>query len=296
MEPAFQARAVRCRFIQLPVNLGMPEAWQGGGHSWPDLASQTGQPGNGSVLQAAARLGVGVFGSAPLQEGQLLGNAKLVVRGRGWLRTWRTCCGLPGCMQQMAGQCAVFAGLCKLQALDPHHANFRALVLHTLYGVMAVLACQPAGCASAPPRAAHQSCSGPQAGLGKDAALANVPEAGPKLLQLARSTPLLTGAVVGHKGAVHVRPVPAAPASAWAAMAPWLSAQHLPAAFAALPVDRLLPPCQEAATVHLSGADARLTRLCCCQVYQNLKVGKAPILSPDTFLEAHARLRPLLAP
>ena len=41
--------------------------------------------------------------------------------------------------------------------------------------------------------------------LDRDAALANVPEAAPKLLQLARSTPLLTAAVVGHKGAVHVR-------------------------------------------------------------------------------------------
>ena len=45
-----------------------------------------------------------------------------------------------------------------------------------------------------------------QGELGKDPAVSNVPEPGPKLLQLARSTPLLSAAVVGHKGAVHVRP------------------------------------------------------------------------------------------
>ena len=67
------------RFIQVPVNVGMPEAWQGSGHTWSELATPGGTPGNGSVLQAAARLGVGVFGSAPLHEGQLLRNSQLVV-------------------------------------------------------------------------------------------------------------------------------------------------------------------------------------------------------------------------
>ena len=43
-----------------------------------------------------------------------------------------------------------------------------------------------------------------QGKLDQDAALSNVPEAAPKLLQLARSTPLLSAAIVGHKGAAHV--------------------------------------------------------------------------------------------
>ena len=65
------------RYIQLPVNLGMPEAWQGSGHTWPSVGE--GAPGNGSILEAAAHLGVGVFASAPLQEGQLLQDTSLRV-------------------------------------------------------------------------------------------------------------------------------------------------------------------------------------------------------------------------
>ena len=76
----FQSCALPCRFIQLPVNLGMPEAWQGSGHTWSSQADALGGSGNGSVMAAAARMGVGVFGSAPLQEGQLLQHSsKLLV-------------------------------------------------------------------------------------------------------------------------------------------------------------------------------------------------------------------------
>ena len=59
------------------MNVGMPEAWQGMGHTWPSEGK--GPPGNGSILEAAAHLGVGVFGSGPLQEGQLLQNKELRV-------------------------------------------------------------------------------------------------------------------------------------------------------------------------------------------------------------------------
>jgi len=51
------------RFIQLPFNLGMPEA-----HS---LANQTLHNKNVSVLTAAAQLGVAVIGSATLYQGRL---------------------------------------------------------------------------------------------------------------------------------------------------------------------------------------------------------------------------------
>ena len=51
------------RFIQLPFNLGMPEA-----HT---LANQTLHNKNVSVLTAAAQLGVGVIGSATLYQGRL---------------------------------------------------------------------------------------------------------------------------------------------------------------------------------------------------------------------------------
>jgi aryl-alcohol dehydrogenase-like predicted oxidoreductase len=51
------------RFIQLPFNLGMPEAYT--------LANQTLHNKNVSVLTAAAQLGVAVIGSATLYQGRL---------------------------------------------------------------------------------------------------------------------------------------------------------------------------------------------------------------------------------
>ena len=40
----------------------------------------------------------------------------------------------------------------------------------------------------------------------------------------------------------------------------------------------------------------QLTRSLGEQVYQNLKVGKVPLLSREGFMEAHSRLAPLLVP
>lgn len=51
------------RFIQLPFNLGMPEAFA--------LANQTLDKKNMSILTAAAQLGIGVVGSATLYQGRL---------------------------------------------------------------------------------------------------------------------------------------------------------------------------------------------------------------------------------
>lgn len=52
------------RFIQLPFNLAMPEAYV--------LANQTVGKKNLSVIEAAAQLGIGVMGSASLYQGRLI--------------------------------------------------------------------------------------------------------------------------------------------------------------------------------------------------------------------------------
>ncbi|CAD7696553.1 unnamed protein product [Ostreobium quekettii] len=52
------------RYIQLPISLTMDEAWS---QSW-----QTVNGRSASLMEAAAELGVGVFASGPLQEGDLL--------------------------------------------------------------------------------------------------------------------------------------------------------------------------------------------------------------------------------
>ena len=66
----------------------MLEAWK---DAWQAMPTQTLHddgsvdegaaegPGMGSLMDAAARLGVGVFASGPLQEGQLVGDRQLQV-------------------------------------------------------------------------------------------------------------------------------------------------------------------------------------------------------------------------
>ncbi|KAK9862643.1 hypothetical protein WJX84_010934 [Apatococcus fuscideae] len=74
------------RYVQLPINAAMPEAWRERWQSMPtrtlhddgrlDVATAV-ETVMGSLMEAAARLGVGVFASGPLQEGQLLGDRHL---------------------------------------------------------------------------------------------------------------------------------------------------------------------------------------------------------------------------
>lgn len=56
------------RFVQLPFNLAMPEAY---GLVNQDLPSQDSRKGKQSLLSTAAQLGIAVIGSATLQQGQL---------------------------------------------------------------------------------------------------------------------------------------------------------------------------------------------------------------------------------
>ncbi|KAL4440685.1 hypothetical protein ABPG77_000394 [Micractinium sp. CCAP 211/92] len=56
------------RYIQLPVSVGMPESWE---QPWQVLRP-AGATRHVTVIQAAAELGIGVFGSGPLMEGELL--------------------------------------------------------------------------------------------------------------------------------------------------------------------------------------------------------------------------------
>ncbi len=81
--------SVNYRYVQLPVNAAMPEAWK---EAWQQMPNQA-QPGEDrqdettshtpamdTLINVAARLGVGVFSSGPLQEGELLGNRHLQVQ------------------------------------------------------------------------------------------------------------------------------------------------------------------------------------------------------------------------
>ena len=66
-----------CRYVQLPINAGMPEAWR---DAWQAMPVEEGQSAQlGSLLEVAGRLGVGVFASGPLQEGNLLLDKTLQV-------------------------------------------------------------------------------------------------------------------------------------------------------------------------------------------------------------------------
>ena len=74
---------VACRYIQLPINVQMPEAWQ---QPWQPVPVPGAPHEMVPLMEAAARQQVGVFGSGPLQEGSLLqGSALLVSTGPLWL-------------------------------------------------------------------------------------------------------------------------------------------------------------------------------------------------------------------
>lgn len=68
------------RYVQLPINAGMPEAWK---EAWQPLPARAGDREQeqlfGSLLEAASHLGVGVFASGPLQEGKLIQESNLQV-------------------------------------------------------------------------------------------------------------------------------------------------------------------------------------------------------------------------
>lgn len=69
------------RYVQLPINAGMREGWE---QPWQAIRPE-GQPAGAAAslklpaVEAAARLGLGVFASGPLGEGSLLEDKKLLV-------------------------------------------------------------------------------------------------------------------------------------------------------------------------------------------------------------------------
>lgn len=67
-----------CRYVQLPINVAMREAWV---QKWQTVELEEGGSRNMTFVEAAARLGVGVFASGPLLEGTLLKDAALKVLG-----------------------------------------------------------------------------------------------------------------------------------------------------------------------------------------------------------------------
>ncbi|CAL8464817.1 g4352 [Coccomyxa elongata] len=64
------------RYVQLPINARMREAWE---QEW-QAVEVDGQTQKKTFMEAAARLGVGVFASAPLLEGELLKDEALRVK------------------------------------------------------------------------------------------------------------------------------------------------------------------------------------------------------------------------
>lgn len=64
------------RYVQLPINAGMREAWE---EPW-QMVELDGGRDQLCLMAAAARLGVGVFASGPLLEGTLLKDDALMVR------------------------------------------------------------------------------------------------------------------------------------------------------------------------------------------------------------------------
>ena len=82
-----------CRYVQLPINAGMTEAWE---QRWQTVKTED-TVRQLSFMQAAARLGVGVFASAALQEGSLLQDSALeVIAPACWL-------GMMTCQQNVSG-------------------------------------------------------------------------------------------------------------------------------------------------------------------------------------------------
>jgi len=82
--PDRHAAAACClRYVQLPINVAMREAWQ---QPWQALAPRPAAPGAAGTPQwlpltaAAARLGVGVMASGPLSEAALLKDTNTMVR------------------------------------------------------------------------------------------------------------------------------------------------------------------------------------------------------------------------
>ena len=68
-------RCASCRYVQLPINPGMTEAWE---QRWQTVKTED-SVRQLTFMQAAARLGVGAFASAALKEGTLLLDSVLEV-------------------------------------------------------------------------------------------------------------------------------------------------------------------------------------------------------------------------
>lgn len=65
-----------CRYVQLPINAGMTEAWE----QRYQVVEVDGTAKPLTFMQAAAQMGVGVFASAALREGALLQDTSLEVQ------------------------------------------------------------------------------------------------------------------------------------------------------------------------------------------------------------------------
>ncbi|DBB14762.1 TPA: hypothetical protein ACH3X3_004374 [Trebouxia sp. C0006] len=69
------------RYVQLPINVAMPEAWQDNWQAMPIAMplpdAEVVTESMGSLVEAAGKLQVGIFASGPLQEAALLQNAAL---------------------------------------------------------------------------------------------------------------------------------------------------------------------------------------------------------------------------
>ena len=161
-----------CRFIQVPVNLGMPEAWQGSGHTWSSKADALRQLGNGSVVAAAARMGVGVMGSAPLREGQLLlhGGSFLVSCLGTWCWVGPATCSFACAAESAASQwcsCApAQSPVGSTPRASPPHLNGRLFGMQPRCPGRSGGPCQPAHAALPAPALLRQACGelAPRAG------------------------------------------------------------------------------------------------------------------------------------
>ncbi len=175
------------RYVQLPINAGMREAWE---PSWQSVRPAGAPPSDAATLNlpvsaAAAQLGLGVFASGPLGEGSLLKDRQLLV----------CACSTTHCnpvpAQDLQGMCCA----CRVwplsrQGSGPCLASRAALVMSDPQPLLRT-PCNMAALLT-------------QDRLGQFPQLSHIQGEGAQLLQLARSTPYVICALVGHKTPAHV--------------------------------------------------------------------------------------------
>ena len=169
------------RYIQLPINAAMREAWQPSWQSVRAPGASADEPASLklAVTEAAAQLGLGVFASGPLGEGSLLSDRQLLVRADG-LPWWRTC------------RLVLSSTRTCIRAWLMHSLLHCRQLCYTSHGSPG----QKSGCFV---QDATQILPQMQDRLGEFPQLRHIRGDGAKLLQLARSTPYVICAVVGQK-------------------------------------------------------------------------------------------------